>query len=705
MCGLFGFSGKKQPNIKKLLILGLYNQSRGKDASGYWYNFSSLKDGSYLTGAWEDFIRQSVILPSSKKYHTFVGHVRSASVGSKTTENAHPFIIDNLVIAHNGTLQNHKELLEKYDIWSSSDVDSHALGELINKVGYSILEEYKGYAALLMVDTNYPDELKVYHGKSKTYTMGMPTEERPLWYMQTAEGVYFSSIEDALIAIRDSEEEKPYNILYNTVITFKSGEYLSEKNIIINRESANVNIHVTRSTGYYPNENGYPRANSYPRSNAYTQPSKLVHEVQSSQNFYENKPLENKIWLETKTNFRPLIPRKMYFHKFRYWDSEGDTLLQGRYRIYKGRIMEHYSEESSVIFQNDSLLGEVRYFLNGAELTREGWDTAFDEQMLFANDSSNYALFLSKYTAHPVSNLEDEALGLADMFRFKIYLGGKPCTERTLSLPDTNRHYHIDRSGYLSSISCSDKSEKLLYTKEQLAIAKLETLPVKFQDSTEDVDTWEASEGEITRRIAAYEKIITNTYITLADYFENIPLPLENAIKTAICSDLEEKANATTIISGQMVESAFNYLITSAFKKSISIIEEIQNELDYENFVEALTDEVEMELEEEGVTDNSISEDDDIPTVEVTEVENVKELVEIEEVEYYLNNLIDTVIPSYIAKIKYYSTIDTPDSKNIASNLVDAIDRLKGDMYEKVSTHRLPIYYRNRISNINIPQL
>ena len=109
MCGIFGCSLKPKANraaaLEKFKILGLYNISRGRDATGIYIDGKinkSLKE-------FDDYIEEG-FLNKNFKQSIILGHNRQGSVGyGKTLEQAHPFLINEkykiVVSAHtNATL-------------------------------------------------------------------------------------------------------------------------------------------------------------------------------------------------------------------------------------------------------------------------------------------------------------------------------------------------------------------------------------------------------------------------------------------------------------------------------------------------------------------------------------------------------------------------------------------------------------------------
>lgn len=131
-----------------------------------------VKDGVSPT----DFVksqeasRMITMAPSSA---ITVGHVRAATVGNISQENAHPFIAERddktfVAVVHNGTLQNwrgHKDA-------SKFDVDSQWLAHMLATEGHDAFEYFAGAFAIVWYDSAHPDHLFMARNK-----------ERPLYYM------------------------------------------------------------------------------------------------------------------------------------------------------------------------------------------------------------------------------------------------------------------------------------------------------------------------------------------------------------------------------------------------------------------------------------------------------------------------------------------------------------------------------------------
>lgn len=257
MCGIFAYSGKK-PNIDKIKILGLYNQSRGEDACGLLIN-STVYHGNGPQKKFASFIENNE-LPEPTKQHTIIGHTRKSSSGGVSEQFTHPYNITNpkgkslLVGVHNGTLTNWTALATKYGVDTADKNDSKTLFTILSlsKNNIKVLEEYVGGAALLINNPVEKNSLYVFKGGTKTYyqtkveapedeakwkeyygenfytvekeTYAKVKEERPLYmYRENENSVYFSSLEDSLYAI-GGNISNIFPVPLNKLLKFIDGE-------------------------------------------------------------------------------------------------------------------------------------------------------------------------------------------------------------------------------------------------------------------------------------------------------------------------------------------------------------------------------------------------------------------------------------------------------------------------------------------------
>lgn len=153
---------------------------RGDDATGICM-VTKDNDVTVLKEATEsaDFLRDvsaiSVLVEAAKDGRILMGHNRKKTVGKSSDENAHPYVVNNSVYFHNGTLNTHKHLADV-------EVDSHALAIHLEKVGdtasaiATALEKVKGAYAL----TWYNQSLEQLHI--------LRNKERPLFIANLKNG-------------------------------------------------------------------------------------------------------------------------------------------------------------------------------------------------------------------------------------------------------------------------------------------------------------------------------------------------------------------------------------------------------------------------------------------------------------------------------------------------------------------------------------
>lgn len=249
MCGLVGFSGTS-PDINALKILGIYNDTRGGDACGFAINNKIFKSAYYDLDRFSKLFTkkegQEKFVKNNNKNQIILMHTRKGSAGGKTSEQAHPCKVKNskgreLIGIHNGTIRNIDDLVEKYlsksdIVFGHSDTDSLKLYTILCETGnYDVLTEYEGGAALLWYYVDEPTTLYAFKGASESYSYnhvsyGKVEEERPLFWGELGNSIYFSSIQDSLFAINIKEV---YSLSYNKVFTIKNGKF--DSNVEIER--------------------------------------------------------------------------------------------------------------------------------------------------------------------------------------------------------------------------------------------------------------------------------------------------------------------------------------------------------------------------------------------------------------------------------------------------------------------------------------
>ena len=151
MCGHVGVAGQiaaaHEKVFRELLILDSIRGEHSTGVAGVSHN--GVRIAKVVGDPFELFRSRQwteVMQPVNK---VLIGHNRYATTGAVNKKNAHPFQIDNIVGAHNGTLTNKYQLLDGFTF----DVDSEALYNHMEKKGLeSLLKTMSGAWALVWWD-------------------------------------------------------------------------------------------------------------------------------------------------------------------------------------------------------------------------------------------------------------------------------------------------------------------------------------------------------------------------------------------------------------------------------------------------------------------------------------------------------------------------------------------------------------------------
>lgn len=210
MCGIAGYCGSKKPDISKLKLLSINLLERGKEGMGCLIN-NHVTRGIYeyqkdLSDPVKFFSHYWFPSPKSFDSNTVIIHNRAPTRGVRSLANTHPFEylkehdaenIETFYFAKNGTLSNEQELCNLYGLNKSDfEVDSKLLGHIIVNYGWDVLTQYKGGAAMVLYSTWEPNTVYIFKGQSLNGEL--LEEERPLFYYQMKDGMYFASTSGAL---------------------------------------------------------------------------------------------------------------------------------------------------------------------------------------------------------------------------------------------------------------------------------------------------------------------------------------------------------------------------------------------------------------------------------------------------------------------------------------------------------------------------
>jgi predicted glutamine amidotransferase len=374
-CGIFAQATKLPSSIStsEFNILGIYNVERGKNSCGVTFD-GEIHHGVNQDKLYTDFIKNRNLKP--KHFPTIIGHTRQASAGHAISlSNAHPFGFGELehnrgyafVGVHNGTLKNHKELAEKYNIElkeidnystpvSTRDkIDSEVLLEILYKEqNFRVLSDYVGTAALVWSYTAAPNKIYLFSGASKEYDyMHSKVElERPLCvYLKSKNNMFVSSLLDSLQAI-GADDKNSFQIENNVVYCVTDGNFKEAQTWKISREKiiqnqtytnykapTNLNQNFSHCDERFYDNDGYNDSVNYNNARA----NKRNEYVQN----FPSLRSENDLNIHNEKTIKDTSDygSRIYFNKFRYY-SNGHS-INGIYTYIKNFGFKHISQTIS----------------------------------------------------------------------------------------------------------------------------------------------------------------------------------------------------------------------------------------------------------------------------------------------------------------------------------------------------------------------
>lgn len=222
MCGLVGVAGNifttDRKAFRNLLVLdtlrGDHSTGTATVSAGNKIEVAKGVGHPYnLFDAFKDIFDKDGV-PKSSLSKVIMGHNRYATMGARTADNAHPFLHDGIVGAHNGTLD--RFWIKNLDDHNKFEVDSEALIFNISKHGPDILKKVKGAYALTWWDDKQKKMFFIHN------------KERPLFYARSKDkDTFYWASEEWMIRIAcgkagvSVEDPQPFEVdhLYSLDVT------------------------------------------------------------------------------------------------------------------------------------------------------------------------------------------------------------------------------------------------------------------------------------------------------------------------------------------------------------------------------------------------------------------------------------------------------------------------------------------------------
>ena len=135
MCGIVGYVGDR--NVTDVLMQGLKSlEYRGYDSAGIAVR--SDKDIKVVKSVGKIVNLEERLKNFNGNYTIGIGHTRWATHGEVNEINSHPHSMNNVVLVHNGIIENYRELkkeLELIGYFFTTDTDSEIIAALKYQYG------------------------------------------------------------------------------------------------------------------------------------------------------------------------------------------------------------------------------------------------------------------------------------------------------------------------------------------------------------------------------------------------------------------------------------------------------------------------------------------------------------------------------------------------------------------------------------------
>lgn len=171
MCGIIGYIGNKSNNNAISVVMdGLKRlEYRGYDSAGIAYLAEDEIEIKRCKGKIHNL--ENIVNNKDISSNLAIGHTRWATHGKPSDENAHPHRSGDIVIVHNGIIENYIELkhkLQREGFLFTSETDTEVLCHLINKYAIAnpledavrmAVKEVRGAYAFAAIDNKEADKI------------------------------------------------------------------------------------------------------------------------------------------------------------------------------------------------------------------------------------------------------------------------------------------------------------------------------------------------------------------------------------------------------------------------------------------------------------------------------------------------------------------------------------------------------------------
>ena len=255
MCGIFGFAKREgwqsDDQMRRIddVITNLTWESvvRGQDSTGLAivskeekliYRTLQQSDELVCSNEWNGILEKV-----DRDTTVFMGHVRFATHGTITIQNAHPFTKGSVIGAHNGVIYNHKDIASK--IGKNVQVDSEVIFGLLNKKDkyQDVFDLLEGDYALSWVNEDY-QTINLMHEDGRPLHIAYWKKARCLFWASTAD-IMEEALKSAGLVI------DVYSLPIDTVYEYDTSVFWKSLEPKETKVETNENWNKYSNIGYY----------------------------------------------------------------------------------------------------------------------------------------------------------------------------------------------------------------------------------------------------------------------------------------------------------------------------------------------------------------------------------------------------------------------------------------------------------------------